>query len=591
MGQLVGQQLGAGGLARAELVAREVDVAAGRERAGVDGSSEISRGRVGVQTNIAERVTERGSELLACLRVERRAASARAVDHRLDVGMDATGRQQPRPVSGKVCESPVAHRRRDPCHGVEGRLELGGRVDFFTPALLATPVVPTLPPVFPVGHSTSIRPARRVAKIRGELGGLGVCSRQVRWTGKARGSAHRPGGLWGRLLGARRDPEQRLLAEARAGRAEAFDRIRAQHEEGITSFCRMMLEERSHEAEGVAEEAFATARRELPQAPRDGPLRPWLYAVAYERCVARLHESGAPDHTTASEQGDEAEQRRGAALMVGTLPDAEVATLIGLGATRPALFGLVGEVARGAPHLVTGFATQLAAEKAVTEAVTALARSTSKGGGRPGTGAEAARQVAGAPRVGSSSGGALHGADRVRRAATAAALTGSVAVAAGAGVYAVADSQRTRDGDRTGVVAPGATGGSSAPGARPSLGIGSAGTTAGRLGDSVGPRRRAGRAGRTNVIRLPGRAGAGGRDGTSGRGGPGGRDGAAGPGGRSGEPVRDPSRFLTPGGPGGGPGAGPGPGGGPRPPRRDPLVSVDARVGPAHARVEIPPSE
>lgn len=399
----------------------------------------------------------------------------------------------------------------------------------------------------------------------------------------------------------KRDPDQRLLAEARSGRAGAFEELRARHEEALTTFCANMLEHRHDEATGVVEETFAVARRELASTDGRAQVRPWLYAIGFERCIARLDElrSGS---AAATGQGDEADQKRGALLMTGALPDSELVGLMSLADSRPSLFGLVGELTRTAPGAVAEFAV----EEAATEAVAAL-------GQWPGSGdaAESADDMAqrAARAHGFSAGGeaVARNADRVRRAATIAAATGSAAVVAGAGAFAIADPTGGGDGSRDRIVAPGpgvaAPAASRLPGGSGSAGAGSAGA---RLpgGDSAGGDR--GRAGGASSGRPQSAGSRNGRDGRDGR------DSSSGGGASGGDVVTDPGRFLPgagsgggPGGgsggtgggaggnPGGGTGGGGGPGGGERPgggdqPRSRSLLRVDAQVGPLDAHVEIP---
>lgn len=385
-----------------------------------------------------------------------------------------------------------------------------------------------------------------------------------------------------------RDPDQRVLAKAKAGHAGAFDVLRARHEEAVTTFCRGMLERVQGEPEEVVEETFATARRELPATRADLQVRPWLYALAFERCVDRLNEErAAGGSATASAQGEEQDQRRAAALMMGSLPDTELAGLLSLADGRPSLFGLAGELVRSAPKSVGKFAM----EEAATEAVTALVLSPFRGGGA-GDADAAAHQAARLGGLRGAGDAATRSADRVRRAATTAAVSGSAIVLAGTGALALTDAgPGGRDANRsTPIAGPGS--GSGAPVSSPlSLDGGTGGTrgsdnSGGRSGGGGsgedGSRGRGGRGadGRGGGDRGDARAGRDGRDGSPGRAGSGGRDA-----------VRDLTRFLPGGGGGGGGGDGPndrpsGGGGEPSPEPRS-LLRLRLEAGPVDADVRV----
>ncbi|HYF26913.1 MAG TPA: hypothetical protein VD931_14315, partial [Baekduia sp.] len=344
-------------------------------------------------------------------------------------------------------------------------------------------------------------------------------------------------GGWSRWpFGRKADDEARLLSAARAGNPRAFDALRARHEPAIAAFCRAMLEDLADQAAGVTEETFAAARRELLVAPGQLRARPWLYGLAYERCVARLDEHrGRQGSVATPSQGEDEDQRRGAGLLMASLPSAEVATLMSLAGSRPALFGLVGELGRNAPQLLGQFAV----EQAATEAITALAQQTFSGAEAQaadgmGRAAAAAPGATAADGVATAHGGRLAGsvarnADRARRAATTAAVAGSVAIVGTAGAFAIA-----RDGG----------GSSSAPMVAPGGDAGASGGGGGRAPVAVGDRAGAdasssGAGGASRGDRGLDGASRNGRDGRDGRGARGGRDGGEGVRGRDGRDGRD----------------------------------------------------
>lgn len=378
------------------------------------------------------------------------------------------------------------------------------------------------------------------------------------------------------------NPEARLVAAASRGDAAAFDQLRAQHEPAVTEFCAKMLEDRRAEAPGVAAETFAAARRELPIKDAQVELRPWLYALAFERCVARLDDERQTGSVRG--QGEPHEQQRGAALMLGALPQAELVSLMSLAGSRPALFGLVTELGRSAPS----FLGSLAVDQAAGQAVAALGVLPTLGSG----GAEAAKHAAQmGPMMPASARAAGTGADSVWSGARIAAATAGVVAVTGAGAFALGDSIRS-NGDRGGAAVQqgAAAGGQGARGSGMSIsgGRGTAQTTGarGRDGTSSRDTRTAGSA----------RAGRDGRDGTSGLAGRAGDSRAASTGlnGRDGAPGSSGSNASGGGGTGGAGTGGSGTGGagtggpGGLTPKERSLLKLDLEVGSIEAHVRVP---
>ena len=73
----------------------------------------------------------------------------------------------------------------------------------------------------------------------------------------------------------------------RAGDDTAFETIYDRHHRGILGFCRHMLGSRE-EAEDAVQHVFLAVHRNLRESDRDVALKPWLYAVARNRCLNML---------------------------------------------------------------------------------------------------------------------------------------------------------------------------------------------------------------------------------------------------------------------------------------------------------------
>jgi RNA polymerase sigma factor (sigma-70 family) len=88
-----------------------------------------------------------------------------------------------------------------------------------------------------------------------------------------------------RLLRLARD--ERLVEQVRAGSVAAFDVVYDRHHRGVLAFCRHMLGSKE-EAEDAVQHTFMTAYRTLAASGQRIELRPWLYAVARNRCLTVL---------------------------------------------------------------------------------------------------------------------------------------------------------------------------------------------------------------------------------------------------------------------------------------------------------------
>lgn len=88
-----------------------------------------------------------------------------------------------------------------------------------------------------------------------------------------------------RLLALRGDSA--LVERVRTGDPAAFEVLYERHVPAILSFCRHMLG--SHEeAEDAVQQAFVSAHRSLRSGEREINLKPWLFAIARNRCLSML---------------------------------------------------------------------------------------------------------------------------------------------------------------------------------------------------------------------------------------------------------------------------------------------------------------
>jgi RNA polymerase sigma factor (sigma-70 family) len=98
--------------------------------------------------------------------------------------------------------------------------------------------------------------------------------------------------------------DERLVEQIRRGNEAAFEVAFERHGAGILGFCRHMLGS-LEEAEDVVQHTFAAAFRELQRDDRRAvALKPWLYAIARNRCLSllrgrRQHSSEEVDVATA----------------------------------------------------------------------------------------------------------------------------------------------------------------------------------------------------------------------------------------------------------------------------------------------------
>jgi len=144
--------------------------------------------------------------------------------------------------------------------------------------------------------------------------------------------------------------DERLVEHIRRGDELAFEVAFERHSPAILSFCRHMLGSQE-EAEDAVQQAFTSAYRDLRRDQRQINLKPWLFAIARNRCLSMLRarrERTLPEQEIATgglaeeveqrsdlrdvlrDLHDLPEQQRGALLMaeVSGLTHAEIAGVL-----------------------------------------------------------------------------------------------------------------------------------------------------------------------------------------------------------------------------------------------------------------------
>jgi DNA-directed RNA polymerase specialized sigma24 family protein len=110
--------------------------------------------------------------------------------------------------------------------------------------------------------------------------------------------------------------------------ADIYDR----YHRGLLSFCRHMLGSREDAEEAVGG-TFRLAQRALAESEEPVALRPWLYAIARNRCIAILRAGATPRHEDAlHDLGRLPVDERAALLLAedGDLPPDEIAQVLGV---------------------------------------------------------------------------------------------------------------------------------------------------------------------------------------------------------------------------------------------------------------------
>ena len=132
--------------------------------------------------------------------------------------------------------------------------------------------------------------------------------------------------------------DERLVSALQGGDERGFETIYDRHHGALLAFCRHMLGSRE-EAEDALQQVFVSAHRHLAEGRERVHLRPWLYAIARNRCVSILRarrETYAlePAHEPSTDGlavADEVERREEIQEMLGDLnrlPDDQRAALL-----------------------------------------------------------------------------------------------------------------------------------------------------------------------------------------------------------------------------------------------------------------------
>ena len=130
--------------------------------------------------------------------------------------------------------------------------------------------------------------------------------------------------------------DERLVDVLRGGSEAAFEVIYARHHRGVLSFCRHMLGS-VEEAEDAVQHTFMAAYRDLLRSSKPIRLRPWLYAIARNRCLSvlrarRERTSDEPVEPSTEHLASEVERRHDLRALLGDLaalaPDQRAALVL-----------------------------------------------------------------------------------------------------------------------------------------------------------------------------------------------------------------------------------------------------------------------
>ena len=131
-------------------------------------------------------------------------------------------------------------------------------------------------------------------------------------------------------------PDEKLVELLRNGSEAAFEAMYARHHRGVLSFCRHMLGS-AEEAEDAVQHTFLQAYREIVSSAKEIRLRPWLYAIARNRCLSVLRSrrerpaGELDDEPATAHLAQEVERRhdlRAVLRDVSALPDDQRAALL-----------------------------------------------------------------------------------------------------------------------------------------------------------------------------------------------------------------------------------------------------------------------
>jgi RNA polymerase sigma factor (sigma-70 family) len=129
--------------------------------------------------------------------------------------------------------------------------------------------------------------------------------------------------------------DDRLVEQVRAGSQQAFEVVYDRHHRGILSFARHMLGSQ-HDAEDAVQHTFMAAYSALLESEGEVQLRPWLYAIARNRCLsvirARRELPAERIEETATEglaeQVQQRDELRDMLRDLGRLPEEQRAALV-----------------------------------------------------------------------------------------------------------------------------------------------------------------------------------------------------------------------------------------------------------------------
>src|SRR3954462_8139820 len=114
-----------------------------------------------------------------------------------------------------------------------------------------------------------------------------------------------------KVLGALSD--DRLVEQVRRGNEDAFEVVYDRHHRAILAFCRHMLAS-PDEAEDAVQQTFISAYDAMRAASRHMRLKPWLFAIARNRCLsiirARREQPAGLEETAATAGLSEEVQQR-----------------------------------------------------------------------------------------------------------------------------------------------------------------------------------------------------------------------------------------------------------------------------------------
>src|SRR4051794_14341026 len=129
--------------------------------------------------------------------------------------------------------------------------------------------------------------------------------------------------------------DERLVTLVRRGSDEAFEAMFERHHRAVLALCRHMLGNHQ-EAEDAVQHAFLAAYRGIREGDQEIRLRPWLFAIARNRCLdvlrARrerpLEEAPEPSTEHLSAEVQRREDLRAMLADVARLPDDQRAALV-----------------------------------------------------------------------------------------------------------------------------------------------------------------------------------------------------------------------------------------------------------------------